>query len=503
MKHVSKKLLSLLLAVLLLATALPFQALAAEGHTIHVMIADNANEDVLLEKTINGVVNVSAQRLINHMENADKYELVYWYATDATGTAYNELVKDATVDVTEESYYVVFVKSAKEPDPKPAEPTTQKMSLTVYNAKDECIESIANKEIAKADAEAMTENTYACAVKALTAFGSKYKSITEKQFKSFANMSGQIVIVLNVDSTTTDPGHVAEKVRFTVDTGSGTYYMDAYEGELYADVLKGKEPARPGQDFKYWYSNTLKKAVGTSEVINGDTVVAMFGEPIKYSISFIDERGVDKDVVKIKQVAYGSELGTLPTPSERKGYVFMGWKILGKMVTEETVYLWQGSVDAYAVWKLESDTNGEAMNGTHTADGKVYLEVYTNNNTKDRKLLIDITSYAGDNKITRSEVETVVKKRLSAKSGYSLSFVGLFDEEGWWYYTRDPETDGEASIVVNRDGDDYIYVMVNNVKTVTADSSNPKTGDAGIMMPLFALVSSAASAAYVFTKKRH
>ena len=120
---------------------------------------------------------------------------------------------------------------------------------------------------------------------------------------------------------------------------------------------------------------------------------------------------------------------------------------------------------------------------------------------------MDITSLLKDEKITRSEVKTVVNKYITAKSGYSLQYEGLFDEESWYWYCRDPETDGVDSITIETlkgeiYEDHYIYVMVNNVKNVAADTTNPKTGD--MIFASMATMSTTAAAAYVLlaNKKR-
>ena len=59
-------------------------------------------------------------------------------------------------------------------------------------------------------------------------------------------------------------------------------------------------------------------------------------------------------------------------------------------------------------------------------------------------------------------------------------------------------------MVVNRDGDDYVFVMVKNVKVVTADPSNPKTGDMILpaAMTMMLVSGLAAAAVYVIGKKR-
>ena len=66
------------------------------------------------------------------------------------------------------------------------------------------------------------------------------------------------------------------------------------------------------------------------------------------------------------------------------------------------------------------------------------------------------------------------------------------------------DKNGKEYIIVNRDGDDYVYVMVNNVKVVAADPTNPKTGDMVLpaAMTMMMVSGLAAAAVYVIGKKR-
>ena len=297
----------------------------------------------------------------------------------------------------------------------------------------------------------------------------------------------------------------APELTIVVKTGSGDYRIKVSFGDKYLDVLSA--PARVDREFKGWYSHGMERMIKTGDIVeDNDTVEAVWSTPTKHTITFIDERGTEPDVEYFKQVAYGSKLGTLPTPTERDGYIFVGWKLdaTGKYVDANTVYEWQGDVVAYAQWKLESDTEGEPMGGTNQQDGKVYLEIYINGDTSTLKKRVDITSYAADNKITRAEAQAVVAKYITAKAGYTLSYEGLFDDPLWWEYKHDPETNGKESVVVNRDGDDYVFVMVKNVKVVAGDSTNPKTGDYVLTaaMTMMAVSGMAAAAVYVIGKKR-
>ena len=279
--------------------------------------------------------------------------------------------------------------------------------------------------------------------------------------------------------------------------------VKATEGKLYKDYVG--VPARNGYTFLGWasaakngeYIDIEKDAIKADDTITAKWTVN------QYYLTFDENRGAEETVSTGKRVTFDQPIGSLPTPSKRDGYVFVGWKLNGEIISADTIYVWPGDNTAYAEWKLESDTSGEAMNPGHTADGKVYLEIYTNGKTDKYVKKVDITNYADDNKITRAEVETVAKKYVTAKAGYSLAYEGLFDEETWWWYVRDPETNGAASVVVNKDGDDYIYVMVNNVKNVSdkpADKTNPQTGDAiGIAL---ALMLSSGGAVLTLGKKK-
>jgi len=298
------------------------------------------------------------------------------------------------------------------------------------------------------------------------------------------------------------PGEVeTEEYVLTVNTGSGSYTIKVVYGDDYLDVLA--PPARPDREFKGWKSEALDRKVKEGDSIEGDdTVTAIWGSLAEYNLTLDPNRGLAEDVNYGVKVTYGENIFAKVNKyqPEREGYVFMGWKLNGKMIDKDTVYELQGDATAYAVWKLESDTEDEPMNGTHTKDGKVYLEIYVNGDTSAAEKKVDITSYADDNKITQAEVEKVVKKYVTAKSGYKLAYEGLFDEETWWWYTRDPETNGKESIVVNQDGDDYVYVMVKNVKVVAADPSNPKTGD-GIAVALATMMSTGGAALALGKKK--
>lgn len=487
MKTVCKKLFSLMLVALMLVSAVPFAA-SAEGETPVTKVVVNA--------TIDGAAQPAAEYPVADTAEANElYEYVKADPAEALAEDF-EIPEGATATVsaaTVNGDTMTFSVTFTSPAPTP---TTTYTLYARINVNEEFKQEVV---VETATTNKIEEWKKLTAKGIADGLGLDYDKVQGNY--NTPSSDAATSLTWNIWLTKADgnvgggenggnigDGNIAEEVILKTDYCGN---ITANIGDKYLDVLP--TPAKPGQEFAYWKSET-HGVVGAATVVTGaDNLTAYWKAPTKYSITFIDERGDEPDVVKAKQVAYGSEIGEMPVPAKRDGYVFMYWKINGKKVTEETVYEWQGDVTAYAHWKLESDTEGEAMGGgTATADGEVYLEIYTNGDTAALAKRVKITDLAKDNKITQAEVESVVKKYITAKKGYTLKYEGLFDEETWWWYTRDPETDGAKSIVVNRDGDDYVYVMVKNVKTVAADPSNPKTGD-GIFAVMSVMMGSGAA----------
>ena len=478
MKTVSKKLLSLLLVAMLLVSAVPFQAFAAEGD-ITVWVVEQPN-----------TVPMSEDDCFTVPAGTTDAEIFAEYKRlGGTGT-FVSIETDGS-----EKLLTVAPASSGETG---GETSGTSMTLYVYDKNDNKVET-KTAVVDAADVLAWQDDVMDNVADILAAFGSAYSA--SDVVSGFAN-SKQVVLQLK---SATNPGAgenvVADVILKTDCCGN----VPAKVGQKYLDVLP--TPAKPGQDFAYWYSENLGGIVKAGDIIEADDVLTAYWQsPNKYTLTFIDERGTEPDVEYFKQVAYGSAIGSLPTPAERDGYIFEGWYLdaAAKIITSNTVYEWAGNSTAYARWKLESDTEGEPMGGTHEKTGKVYLEIYVNGDTENLKKRVDITSYAADDKITRAEAQAVVKKYITAKAGYTLSYDGLFDDALWWEYKHDPETNGKEYVIVNRDGDDYVFVMVNNVKTVAADPTNPKTGDMVLpaAMTMMMVSGLAAAAVYVIGKKR-
>lgn len=108
MKKVCKKLLSLMLVAVLLATAIPFQALAAEGHTLTLKLRvndENGNEIAAPEFNLEDIVNVNLDwSTINYATDAytaDEYEILQWHSgtLNLEGQSSVTLDQDAAIAV--------------------------------------------------------------------------------------------------------------------------------------------------------------------------------------------------------------------------------------------------------------------------------------------------------------------------------------------------------------------------------------------------------------------
>lgn len=254
----------------------------------------------------------------------------------------------------------------------------------------------------------------------------------------------------------------------------------------------------------YWRDYALNKLSQQDEDMREPQTVYVNFSAQSYNLYFNTNGG--SVAYTSKTVTYGEKVGTLPTPT-RTGDVFLGWfDENGVQYTKDTVYSVAGDTTLVARWADEA---------------LVLLKIYINGDTSSADRIVDMTGYIKDQNVTRSEVETVVKKYYKAKSSKGLDLDGLFLDDTWAEYKKNSNYAGTPTIQVESDEPMYIYVMVNNAKygatTTTSssssgssgssssgeDSTNPKTGDMIVVPMVFMMVSgSALAAAYLTSKKR-
>ncbi len=435
---ISKKLMSLLLVAMLLVTAIPFQAFAAEGEATAYTVKVGcfaSHHDTLIETC--GTVELTAEEIEEYKEWGADAELAH-DILDMAGSVHADKAVDGNI------HSIIFG----------------------YNGKSEIVVWL--KDCGNATGNGPTG-----------------------------------------DPSNPEQGGTTTACTLTIVDGASVEKKNAYVGQAYSDFVGVRAAA--GYKFLGWKSESYGGFIDiTKDLIReDDTITATWAPATKYHITYdLDHNDKNDDSVAMAgiTVSYGEHIydklySYIPT---REGYVFMGWKINGSVITEKNdEFLWQSDVVAYAKWAKESDVPG--VPNPNEKDGKVYLEIYANGKTGDLVKRVDITSYAKDGKITREEVEKVAKKYVKAQAGKKLSFDGIFDEESWYWYSNDPETDGAASIEVDLWSDHYIFVMVNNVKATTnADTTNPKTGDFMLTgaLTMMAISSISAAAVYLTGKKR-
>lgn len=169
---------------------------------------------------------------------------------------------------------------------------------------------------------------------------------------------------------------------------------------------------------------------------------------------------------------------------------------------------------------LKTGSNGGSSSGSGSSGSgsttnkfpyKVYLHVYTNNNIGEPDRNINITNtLAVDGVVSMSEVKNLIPDYYKAKNSNGISYDGLYLAKGNWVkdYVTDANKYEKLNDVDVRTGEEYVHinVMITNVtskSTSTADTSNPKTGDAIFMtITVMGLSAAALTGLYFYDRKR-
>lgn len=251
------------------------------------------------------------------------------------------------------------------------------------------------------------------------------------------------------------------KTLLTVNVPAGTPLLN-YLNTNVTSTINAELAVTPGYtwQYNYWYdySGTQPLTDQTACMNQAQTVVVNFvANP--YTLYFYANGGTVTPTSKT--VYFGSAVGTLPTPS-LSGKVFQGWKDAnGNMYDASTVYQIAGDTSLTAVWQ------DEAM---------VLLYIYVNGDfsTYNRMILMD--GYVKNNNISRSDVVAQVTKYYTSSYG-NLSIAGLFDEYTWSSYRANTSKAGTENIQIDSSKVNKIYVMVNNANTgITVLPTTPTLG---------------------------
>ena len=470
MKNAMKKIMGLLLVAVLLVSAVPFQALAAEGdYTVHVWVKDTNDKKIAdsvypEEAGQNSTVGRYLRNMAKNFAEVDAD--AFNRATITIGGKNNPIGLDDEVTQSSDLYIVLNAAEPKPTDPPAAETPAAEDYTVKVTVKD------AKKDLATGTyTEVAGQN-----------------STVARYLRNMAKNNG-----INLDNYTVEKYWVKNG-----DTGSDGKYVDEdYAVTKSSSVvikLAEKEAAKP----------TEPKPTEPA------------AEAIKVVVKVNTSDNVVKTFEKVPANGKSAKVGDLLTYGWSKDwdnvYEFdHAWN----HTTQEEVTKSQSVKAGETLYIMLKNANGGSSSGNGSSSNKfpykVYLHVYLNNNIGEPDRNINITNtLATDGVVSMSEVKNLIPTYYSAKNSDGIGYDGLYLAKGNWVkdYVTDSNKVDKLKDVDVRTGEEYVHinVMITNAKaksSSTADSSNPKTGDAIFMtITVMGLSAAALTGMYFYDKKR-
>ena len=540
MKTLSKKLLSLLLAAIMLVAAMPFAAFADGGKKTDVTVVGLSNGEVIYKTTLGTMSEDFDTANKEHLNNAfaygnpgvtvdtDKYTIVSGkYDADA-----NQLT--------------VILEAKAAPAPTPA-------TYTVKITGD--ASATGSKQIdAPAETDPKFEENYGAVVAALNNAGlSEYTNANNWTITKIEKDDTEHVITVTVEkkvapttpstepakettytvTVTVDGKAVANGTSLVVKEGSAVKVDDAQSvlnalnlAYTYADY-NTKSFDRNGTTITIAMADK-KSTTPTAKTVNitlisGNSTTIQTVEVGKYYSDYAAfnpaaQDGRTPESLKIESNNGDTRFVNVNTKTDNGKVrstdtkVTIQWKAADRQIrfyTDSTLGKIYKTLTVYsgkAIGELPTSVNGKTVEywtvwGSRiyttttydwTADyvdavphfagetGKVYLEVYVNGNRTSKYAQVDITHKLQDGVIYRDTLLDTIRSATKNNSLKLSSVSYLFNESEWSQYVRNVNnTTTNTKIQIGTDSNDarYVYVMVNGVTTKTTDPSNPKTGD--------------------------
>ena len=514
----SKKLLSLLLVVMLLVCAIPFQVFA-DGEDPDTAPVTVPVKVVVGEKTYNKSISVSADSAVFLTEeyamstsalvtNAATKDFAGWFNPDDVEVTGNELPYAWVKNEVENNGYFLTLKLDPKSAPAPT-PTTYTATLKATLDGTE-VGSATRTGITSIDlTEDLAESLY-----------SGFNASTH-EFKGWAGgVSG--TQTLNADATFTAvfetiPApttydvtvNVYRNNRFVttqVVTGRTSVTLNnAFLDDVYADFDPSEETAQ-------WYRGALgQNAVGsgTEVTLTANVTYAVNITPIVdvqyhnikvYAVKYVGS--VNKGVVSTPIFDSGNIEGTVNVldyleSTENWGVIETNANKIGKIRTNPTFY-----TDRALTTRLKNETLTDASKVVYVrvdvAEVKNVLLYVHKGASIDKLTHLDpkvLHGYEAGDYVTYEAVQSVL--------GSKVKFYGLFTEERWDNLNASIKDDQLPKIQVTSNGVE-IHVWVYSGSVSNADSTNPKTGDyiLDTAVTLMVISGMAAAAVYVVGKKR-
>lgn len=509
MKTVSKKLLSLLLVVLLLAAAVPFQAFAeAVEYTVRVVVKDADDKKighydipVTTEKPVTkSQIDAAVAGIAPNME-ITKYETA---AGSITLTNLNDTVAVDDLSKLENGRFKVIVHVASNTSPAPADYITLTLDAgagaTIGSSGSTTAITITEKDsdgkyivptLPTASKSGYTFKGWFVGTTQLEN-GSKLESNTTATAK-FELITKNIKVKGMKTTQSVENAWLITEFNATPNQNLLDFLRNNAASAVQSNTPTGYQLKTSGGAILWYNYNGSTTLSGQEQVTNAAQEVLVKYEPKTFTLYFqVDGGKVDPTS---KTVTFDSKVGTLPTPT-RTGDVFLGWfDANGVQYTSETVYKVNGNTTLTARWQSESS---------------VLLRIYLDPNTTTPDRIVDITGKVVGNSVNRTEVEAIVTKYYS---GSNMKLVGLFSDATWTSYKAGSITEGTPNVTIQEDAKTTnVHVVVKNATnkpnsststtsttaaTKPADKDNPKTGDSMLIYAASAVMIVAAAALVV------
>lgn len=528
MKNAMKKLLSLVLVAMLLVSVLPLGAMAAETNNVYYEVWKDGSLQTSGNRTYPSTTTLGAV-LSNVYEVPSDYDVAYEKNGDTGATADWSINDDDNVNVnvkftlTKKNIYVkVAVNGGGENEttkPINTELTLDESLLTSFNLYLDAGKAIDYWMVGNQRYEKGSSYTVTAPV-VITCFQkaggtSSGGSTTTSHKVQFFDVNDNVVWYIDVangsnvdtaDNTTTTQVTYAEQ---NVGTKAG-YTFDGWQiektGTVYSTQSASQVPITGATNF--YPKFTQNSAPSTT----------------KYTVRFFDANNANHWTIEVDA---GSTIDIADNNSTTKigwaesnvgvksGHTFSGWRKNGEGETLSTATVAQLAINSntsfYPVFTKDSSSSSNSGSTKFVND--IYLNIYLNGKVDSPAKSVKLNGYTiiSDDVINLTEVLTVVDDYYTAvDANKGLILDGLYLTKG--NFVSNYATDsGKSSSIGDLTAKRYestvgINVMVTNAKaktSSTADSSNPKTGDA-IFAPVAVLTLSTAAlaAVYFISKKR-
>lgn len=545
MKTVSKKLLSLLLVAVMLVSAVPFQAFAAEVEetaapvvpetteaTVSEVVEDTAAQAVITDKLIvtfvdsdgstlsdadgnDCVVEVKYGKTIPANKFPDKYltladgEMIFsHWVYEGTNVKFKR-TESIHQDITLQAVYkypavkVTFKANGGKADfaSKSYEyGTTYADNGGLPGAKREHYDFLGwfSADGAKVEDDTMiaSKSAYSLTAQwALTHYNVTFQAYTDSEGADESSWE-DVEAFTFVDEN-------AIEAKSVLSTANGTFPTAAEISELFALegwTIDGWEIVETGASV----------TSGKTTVLSNITIRPVYKKSI--TLYACDEGSTTRKFT----VTLGKKVPALPNPGTREGYAFVGWYLEPDASTVVSLKADLSTVSKHPVY---FPAMGDFYAGWADAT-LIYLYIYTNGNTDDHvKLVRYYEAPANGFDLTQINMYSI------------YSNYGKFDDEGdesygWYnaaqwnnYVLGKPANEFEyvdAEYLESDDIHEFFIMLIDNGNNTTtgngtgnnynnnantADPSNPATGDM-IMVPMFVMMATAAVAAFLFLNKK-